>query len=186
MISPHTLTQQAPLSASSPSLSPFAPSCQKLGSTLKGRRRRRREGELGGPVEQQDETFCRSQCVAQHVRSLLQQNSDNNKMQSCMYRHFMKDTKGKELKHNAVETSGRLASYYIILLQSPLLFFPKQHGGMKKNIYQHDMHAILLVRSMQICTIQCWDLEFPHLKGSLYNSNFHIRYLLHVTNLGFS
>ena len=106
-----------------PSLSPFAPSCQKLGSTLKGRRRRRREGELGGPVEQQDETFCRSQCVAQHVRSLLQQNSDNNKMQSCMYRHFMKDTKGKELKHNAVETSGRLASYYIILLQSPLLFF---------------------------------------------------------------
>ena len=24
----------------------------------------------------------------------------------------MKDTKGKELKHNAVETSGRLASYY--------------------------------------------------------------------------
>ena len=29
-----------------------------------------------------------------------------------MYRHFMKDTKGKELKHNAVETSGRLASYY--------------------------------------------------------------------------
>ena len=31
---------------------------------------------------------------------------------ACTIDTFMKDTKGKELKHNAVETSGRLASYY--------------------------------------------------------------------------
>ena len=133
--------------------SPFTPSCQNpphfKRSTLK---EQGKEAGTGGgegdsvsyeeqqhQQQQQDETFCRSQCVAQHVRSLLQQNSDNNKMQSCMYRHFMKDTKGKELKHNAVETSGRLASYYyfstsqyVVLLQSP--FFSKVAWRNEKNI----------------------------------------------------
>ena len=51
-----------------------------------------------------------------------------------MYRHFMKDTKGKELKHNAVETSGRLASYYIILLQSPFFFSKVAWRNEKKYI----------------------------------------------------